>query len=73
MEWTPYSLILVNNISWSTQSNAMLRSTNVAIATFLSSKHFKISSVNFNRARSVLAPDYSKSYCEDDTILFVEK
>ena len=38
---------------------------NVAIPTLLSSKHFKISSVNFNRACSVLAPDL-KPKCEDD-------
>ena len=37
------------------QSNALLRSMNVAIPTLLSSKHFKISSVYFKSACSVLA------------------
>ena len=53
-------------------SNTLLRSMNVAIPTLLSLKHFKISSVNFNRACSVLAPDL-KPNCDDDNILFVEK
>ena len=48
------------------------RSMSVAIPTLLSSKDFKMSSVNFNRACSVLAPDL-KPNCEDDNILFVEK
>ena len=39
---------------------------------FLSSKHFKISSLNFNRACSMVAPDL-KPNCEDDNILFVKK
>ena len=42
---------------------------NVAIATLLSSKHFKISSMNFNRACLVLDP-YLKPNFEDDNILF---
>ena len=41
-------------------------------ATLLSSKHFKIALVDFNRACSVLAPDL-KPNCDDDNILFVEK
>ena len=52
--------------------NALLRSMNVAIPTLLLSTHFKILSVNFNRACSVLAPD-QKPNCKDDDILFVEK
>ena len=46
--WTPYRLILVNNILLSMQSNDLVRSMNVAIPTLLSLKHFKISSLNFN-------------------------
>ena len=61
----------VNNISWSTQSNSLLRSINVAIATLLSSKHFKISSVNFNRACSVIAP-VIKPNRETDNILLMK-
>ena len=61
-----------SNNSWSTQSNALLRSMNVAISTFLSSRHFEILSVNFNRACSVLAPDLMQN-CEDYNILIVEK
>ena len=44
---------------------------NVTIPTLLSSKDLKRSSVNFNRACSVQAPD-RKPNCEDD-ILFVWK
>ena len=54
MDTMVYRLILVNNIWWSTQSHALLRSMNVAIPTLLSSKDFKMSSLNFNRACSVL-------------------
>ena len=55
-----------------TQSNALLRCMSVAIPTSLSVKQFKIASVNFNRACSVLVPDL-KTNCDDDNILFVEK
>ena len=41
-----------------TQSNALLSFTNVTIATLLSSKHFKILAVNFNRVCSVFASDH---------------
>ena len=58
-------------MSWSTQSNALLRSMKVAIIIFLLSKLFIILSVNFNRACSVLAPDL-KPDC-DYNILLLEK
>ena len=38
-------------------SNAVVRSMNVAIPPLLSSKDFRMSSVNFKIASSVLAPD----------------
>ena len=62
-------MILVTNISWSTQPNALLRPMNAAIPTFLSSEHL-MSSVNLNRACSALAPDL-KPNREDDHILFM--
>ena len=53
---------LDNKILWSTQSNALLRSMNVAIATFFWSNNSRISSENFNRACSVLAPDLKPNW-----------
>ena len=67
-----YLLSFVNKISWFTQSNALLRSTMAPIETFLLSQHFIISSVNFKRACSVLAPDL-KPNCDDESMLLTDK